>query len=108
MSEIQPEIKIGDRVRIMSTKFMEEHGLGGSIGEVVPLIEPCQNAVAIHLLTGPRAYETIVVGRSHVSPHRRACYWCSNKSPMNNRDMVRCVKHDRVNASSGTCQDWTA
>ena len=108
MSQTQPEINIGDRVRIMSTDLMEEHGLAGSIGEVVPMHEPRRNAVAIHLLTGPRAYETIVVGMSHVSPHRRACYWCRNKSPMNDRDKVRCEKHGRINASAGTCQDWTA
>lgn len=108
MSESQPKLPIGARVRLMNTTLMEKHGLGGSIGEVVPIRDGLHihsmDAVAVRLLTGPRAYDEIIIPASSVSRHPGACYWCPHASHMNDRDQVRCQIHDRINASGGTCE----
>jgi hypothetical protein len=111
MSQTQPILAVGDRVRLMNTKIMDSHGIGGSIGTIVPLSSEHSGkpgAVAVSLLTGPKAYECVVVPASSVSPHSKACYWCKNRTPTNNRDVVKCLKHGRDNASAGTCEHFAA
>jgi hypothetical protein len=80
--------------------------LGRAIGRVVqisdPIIAKRTDAIAVHLLTGERAYTKVVVYKAWVTDGGRVCYLCKNKEPMNDRDNVRC-RTNGIIQSHHTC-----
>jgi hypothetical protein len=63
--------------------------------------------IALQILTGTRAYKSVLVKPDQILP-ARPCYGCINATPMNDRDTVRCYKHgDEVCPSTHTCDQWS-
>ena len=67
--------------------------------------------LAMQILTGERAYKSVLVRPEQIEP-AKPCYACKHAIPTNDRDKVRCTKADgensRLTNSALTCGLWQA
>jgi hypothetical protein len=65
--------------------------------------------LAVEILTGERAYKSILVRPEQIEP-AKPCYACKHATPMNDRDKVRCTMvggaNGRLTNSALSCGLW--
>ncbi len=87
----------------------KEGKLCRSIGRVVKISDPeiakRTDAVAVYMLTGDRAYTSVVIPMDWATDGSRVCYLCKHKDPMNDRDHVRC-KFNGIIPGYYTCNQF--
>lgn len=86
------------------------HFLHGSLGRVIPVTDDAARErgwVALHLLTGPKAYAAVVGPSALLMSSNNACYHCKFATPTNDRDFARCGRMGGVKvASTDTCDSF--